>query len=113
MLTKPEKGDCSLGTLTHSSSLSKKPAPPPLPSPFRLVINEADMMLYIQQYFEKECVSLNRKNIVKNPGIRALANLCLNSFGGKFDQRLSMRKTEFFHEMGATLFFQLLSDPIK
>ena len=108
MIPKPEKGDCSLDTVTHSSSLSKKPAVPP-----DCINNEADMMGYIQQYFEKEGVSLNRENIVKNLGMRALAKLCLNSFWCKFGQWLNMRQTEFFHKMEANLFFQLFSDPMK
>ena len=45
--------------------------------------------------------------------MRALAKLCLNSFWGKFGQRLNMRQTEFFHEMEANLFFQLFSYPMK
>ncbi len=75
--------------------------------------NNLDMSTYLKQYLEKEGVSLNRENISKNPGLRALAKLCLNSFWGKFGQRLNMRQTEFFHELQANLFFQLFSDPTK
>ena len=71
------------------------------------------MTNYISQYLQKEGVSLDRANISKNPGLRALAKLCLNSFWGKFGQRLNMRQTEFFHELQANLFFQLFSDPTK
>ena len=60
---------------------------------------------YIGQYMEKEGVSLDRGNIEKNPGLRALAKLCLNSFWGKFGQRLNMRQTDFFHESQANTFF--------
>ena len=74
---------------------------------------DADMTTYIQDYAQKEGVSLDRGNIVKNPGLRALAKLCLNSFWGKFGQRLNMRQTEFFHESQANLFFQLFADPMK
>ena len=56
---------------------------------------------------------MNRENILKNTGMRALAKLCLNSFWGKFGQGLNMRQTEFFHEMEANLFFQLFSGPMK
>ena len=73
----------------------------------------ADMSAYIQQYAHKEGVSLDRKNIVKNPGLRALSELCLKSFWGKFGQRLNVRQTEFFHESQAYLFFQLFTDPVK
>ncbi|KAL4229096.1 hypothetical protein ACF0H5_012135 [Mactra antiquata] len=75
--------------------------------------NEQDMTNYVSQYLSKEGVSLNRSNILKNPGLRALAKLCLNSFWGKFGQRLNMRQSEFFHEIQVNLFFQLLSDPMK
>ena len=71
------------------------------------------MNTYIQEYAQKEGVSLNRWNITKNPGLRALAKLCLNSFWGKFDQRLNMRQTEVFHEIEANLFFQLFTDQMK
>ena len=72
-----------------------------------------DMSKYIGQYMEKEGVPLDRGNIEENPGLRALANLCLNSFWGKFGQRPNMRQTEFFHESQANTFFQLFSDPLK
>ena len=72
------------------------------------------MNTYIQEYAQKEGVSLNRWNITKNPGLRALAKLCLNSFWGKFGQRpINMRQTEFLHQMEANLFFQLFTDPMK
>ncbi|XP_060572998.1 uncharacterized protein LOC132730933 [Ruditapes philippinarum] len=69
--------------------------------------NEQDRTDYVSQYLQKEGVLLCRANISKNPGLRALAKLCLNSFWGKFGQRLNMRQTEFFHEVQANLFFQL------
>ena len=74
---------------------------------------ESDMNTYIQEYAQKEGVSLNRWNITKNPGLRAFAKLCLNSFWGKFGQRLNMRQTEVFYEIEANLIFQLFTDPMK
>ena len=74
---------------------------------------ESDMNTYIQEYAQKEGVSLNRWNITKNPGLRALAKLCLNSFLGKFGQRLNMRQTEVIHEIEANLFPQLFTNPMK
>ena len=71
------------------------------------------MNTYIQEYAQKEGVSLNRWNITKNPGLRALAKLCLNSFWGKFGQRLNMRQTEVFHKIEANLFFQLFTNLMK
>lgn len=43
------------------------------------IANEDDAQKYIRDYFYKEGVSLDRANIEKNPGLRALAKLCLNS----------------------------------
>ena len=45
-----------------------------------------DAKEYIDRYFEREGVSLDGEKIEKNPGMRALAKLCLNSFWGKFGQ---------------------------
>ncbi|XP_078699560.1 uncharacterized protein LOC144926542 [Branchiostoma floridae x Branchiostoma belcheri] len=50
---------------------------------------------YIQKYHEREGILLDRNNIKKNPGMRALAKLCLNSFWGKFGQRNNFTKTEY------------------
>ena len=57
-----------------------------------------DAKEYIDRYFEKEGVSLDGEKIEKNPGMRALAKLCLNSFWGKFGQRLNLKQSQFFHE---------------
>ena len=74
---------------------------------------DTDMRRYIQQYFEKEGVSLDWVKIEKNPGLRALAKLCLNSFWGKFGQRLNMKQTNFFHEEEVNEFFKTFTDPMK
>jgi hypothetical protein len=44
---------------------------------------ENDRWNYIRDYHEKEGILLDYNNI-KNPGLRALAKLMLNSFWGKF-----------------------------
>ena len=46
-------------------------------------IAEIDKQKYIDDYFEKEGIKLDYEKIVKNPGLRALAKLMLNSFWGK------------------------------
>jgi len=46
--------------------------------------------------------------MVKNPGLRALAKLMLNSFWGKFGQRSRMPKTEYFTDPAA--YFNLVFD---
>lgn len=75
--------------------------------------NEESKQKYIREYKEKEGIELEYDKIKKNPGLRCLAKLCLNSFWGKFGQRLSMRQSKFFHESEAEKFFQMLSDPTK
>ena len=68
---------------------------------------------YVREYFDKEGVQLNDKNIVKNPGLRALAKLCLNSFWGKFGQRLNQGTCQYFHQSEMDSFFKIVSDPTK
>ena len=78
MIPKPEKGGLFARYINTFLKFKQEASGP------RDWINyEADMMRYIQQYFEKEGISLNLENIVTNPGMRALAKLCLNSFWGK------------------------------
>ena len=56
---------------------------------------------------------LDGEKIEKNPGLRALAKLFLNSFWGKFGQRLNLKKSLFFHETEVDAFFRVHSDPTK
>ena len=58
-------------------------------------------------------VSLDGEKVERNPGLRALAKLCLNSFWGKFGQRLNLKQSQFYHETEADAFFRVLSDPTK
>ncbi|XP_041376688.1 uncharacterized protein LOC121389144 [Gigantopelta aegis] len=76
-------------------------------------ITEEDKDTYISQYRDKEGVQLDRNKITKNPGLRSLAKLCLNSFWGKYGQRLNMKQSAFIHENNADVFFQMLADPTK
>ncbi|XP_062597068.1 uncharacterized protein LOC134258520 [Saccostrea cucullata] len=77
------------------------------------VKDEEDAMHYLGQYLEREGIKLDRQNITKNPALRAIAKLLLNSFWGKFGQRLNMPQSTFFHENEADKFFQIVSDPGK
>ncbi|KYN09169.1 hypothetical protein ALC57_18724 [Trachymyrmex cornetzi] len=45
-------------------------------------------------YQETEGIVLDKNNIARNPGIRSVAKLCLNSFWGKFGQRSNLPNTE-------------------
>ena len=53
---------------------------------------------YIQKYFEKEGIQLEYNNIKKNPGLRTLAKLMLNSMWGKFGQRLNKTQIQAFDD---------------
>ena len=44
---------------------------------------EEEKTLYLDEYFKKEGIKLDRNAIAKNPGLRQLAKLMLNSFWGK------------------------------
>lgn len=66
---------------------------------------------YIEDYAEHEGVHLDKKNIKKNPGLRSLAKLCLNSFFGKFGQRTNMKKSLFLTDFNAYL--QIVTDYSK
>jgi hypothetical protein len=50
---------------------------------------------YIKDYFEKEGIFLDFPKIEKNPGLRSLAKLMLNSFWGKFGQRTNLPQLEY------------------
>jgi hypothetical protein len=56
---------------------------------------EEEKKRYIADVFEHEGVLLGIDLMLPNPGYRAIAKLCLNSFWGKFSQRSNMRKTEY------------------
>ena len=72
---------------------------------------ETDKGKYIKDYYEREGIALD--SVQKNPGLGSLAKLCLNSFWGKFGQRLNMPQSEFIHDSCPERFFSLLSDPLK
>ena len=53
---------------------------------------------YIADYAAKEGIQLDPRQIVKNPGLRALAKLMLNSFWGKCNGKLSTNCTCFYDQ---------------
>ena len=71
------------------------------------VKSEEDKDKYIQEYFEHEGIQLEKDKIEKNPGLRSLAKLALNSFYGKFGQRSCMSQTKFVTDL-ATMYNVLL-----
>ena len=62
------------------------------------VNNDKDKLLYLKQYEEQQGILLDVDKIEYNPGLRAIAKLCLNSLWGKFGQRLNLPKTEIITE---------------
>ncbi|KAJ8018953.1 hypothetical protein HOLleu_42763 [Holothuria leucospilota] len=61
-------------------------------------VTEADRQRYLTEYAANEGITLEQSKIEKNPGLRALAKLMLNSFWGKFGQREDLVKTEIVDE---------------
>ena len=56
--------------------------------------NEEDKNNYIKDYQERQGIKLDKSRIIKNPGLREIAKLCLNSLWGKFGQRTNLAKCE-------------------
>lgn len=54
-----------------------------------------DQVKYVEEYYKHEGVRLRLDKIEYNPGLRALAKLCLNSLWGKFCQKDDRLNTEF------------------
>ena len=75
--------------------------------------SEEDKGEYLESYKEREGIQLEYSKIEKNPGLRSLAKLCLNSFWGKFGQRSNFKQDCFIHDSEAERFFQLIGDPTK
>ena len=59
------------------------------------VKTEEEKRKYVEDYFEHEGILLESSSIEKNPGLRSLAKLCLNSVYGKFGQRADLRRTTY------------------
>ncbi|KAL6433562.1 hypothetical protein ACFW04_006565 [Cataglyphis niger] len=49
---------------------------------------------YLWKYEEIEAIVLDRCNVARNPGLRSVAKLCLNSFWRKFGQRSDLPNTK-------------------
>ena len=66
-----------------------------------------DQTKYIRNYYEHEGILLRHENIKKNPGLRAVAKLCLNSLWGRFAMRTDRLVTEFVNN--PTSFYRLVN----
>lgn len=63
--------------------------------------------MYIDDYYDKEGILLDFDNIRKNPGLRQLAKLMLNSFWGKFGQRTNLTQTTYVTD--PAIYFDMLT----
>ena len=74
-----------------------------------LALTEEDRKdLYIHLYEEGQGILLDKTKIDYNPGLRAIAKLCLNSLWGKFGQRTNMGRCEIVSEKDK--FFEIITD---
>ena len=60
--------------------------------------DETKHQQYIREYYEQEGIQLEYDNIMKNPGLRTLAKMMLNSMWGKFGQRLNKSQVQEFDD---------------
>ena len=60
--------------------------------------DETKRQQYLREYFEHEGIQLEYANIKKNPGLRTLAKMMLNSMWGKFGQRLNKTQVQTFED---------------
>ncbi|KAK3107774.1 hypothetical protein FSP39_021983 [Pinctada imbricata] len=75
------------------------------------VKTESDLEKYIEMYEKREGIRLDPNHVDFNSGMRSLAKLLLNSFWGKFGQRMNLSKTEFIHDSQAYKLFDKMTDP--
>jgi hypothetical protein len=58
-----------------------------------------DQAKYVKDYYKHEGIRLRLDKIKHNPGLRALAKLCLNSLWGKFCQKDDRLNTEIVNDL--------------
>ena len=74
-------------------------------------ILEENIPDYIAEYGRHEGVTMLKENLRKNPGLRGVSKLALNSFYGKFGQRTNMKKTKIINDVG--ILFNIMTDRSK
>lgn len=70
--------------------------------------DEQKRQAYIEEVYCKDGIQLEYHKVTKNPGLRALAKLMLNSFWGKFGQSTNKSRVEAI--TAPSKFFKLLLD---
>lgn len=68
-----------------------------------------EQILYINDWCNRNGVQINKNSVVKNPALRTIAKLMLNSFWGKLAQRPNLKQTSIVKSYNDYL--QLLTDP--
>jgi hypothetical protein len=76
-------------------------------------VDDEKKFAYIQAYLKNESVLLDKESISKNPGLRSLSKLCLNSFWGKFGQRANLTQTSVIYANEEAKFFEFVTDVTK
>ena len=69
-------------------------------------VTDEDKEEYIRCCKEKEKIEIDKDQVCKNPGLRNIAKIMLNSFWGKFAQRDDLTKSKYCYE--AHEFYELL-----
>jgi G:T-mismatch repair DNA endonuclease (very short patch repair protein) len=72
---------------------------------------EEDKKKYLSDYALNEGIQLDWDTIERNPGLRSVAKLCLNSFWGKWGQRMNLKQSGYIYEVDE--FYQYVTDPTK
>lgn len=75
------------------------------------VKNHRDEMEYIERYYEREGISLEKDKILRNEALRFIAKIMLNSFWGKLAQRPNQPQTVFLNQFNE--YWDLIDDPSK
>ena len=61
--------------------------------------SESDKDNYINEYYEKEGIYLDKNNIKFNSGLRSVMKLILNSFWGKFGMKTDKMLVKFINNL--------------
>jgi hypothetical protein len=65
--------------------------------------NEVDRKQYIQDYYKNENILLEEDKIVKNPGMRSISKLFLNSFWGRYCIQTNKTKYKMVTELSQVI----------
>jgi hypothetical protein len=76
------------------------------------VVTVEEKHQWIEEFKQRQGVTLEYDNVMKNPGRRAIAKLCLNSLWGKLGQSTNPVKTEY-HKIPADVFKLLEEKEVK